>query len=215
MAQNKLLDEISIIPGVTGSCIFDNQEGPLYTDSECTIATSVLQKAGSSLTRMFKMGKMLGLPIAGTRFRFDSCTVVSTPLGQDALLLTICDTTANYSLVAKTAAMLATDLEKHLKRSVSDLVTPETEELDLQVLEREEDPPANQDLQQYYVIMEEALAEAIGPISGMIVQETIGKWQEKGPANTSRLQELAEMLTEEIDDYELVKAFKTRIEVIL
>ncbi|MBM9616154.1 hypothetical protein JWJ90_17940 [Desulfobulbus rhabdoformis] len=207
MALNKLLDEISVIPGVTGSCIFDRNEGPLCTNSEANIATDVLIKVGSFLVRMCKMGKMNGLDLAGSHFRFDNCTVVSTPLGNESILLTICNTQANCSLVATTAAMLAADMEEQLERGwgAQEKQDGETVQAAGQVVQ---DAAPAEDLQEFFSVIEGALAEAIGPVAGMILQDTIVSWQKKGPARHSRLAELVDLLLDEVDEEGLAQEFK-------
>nr|WP_320012516.1 hypothetical protein [uncultured Desulfobulbus sp.] len=207
MALNKLLDEISVIPGVTGSCIFDRNEGPLCTNSEANIATEVLIKVGSFLVRMCKMGKMNGLDIAGSHFRFDNCTVVSTPLGNESILLTICDTQANCSLVATTAAMLAADMVEQLDRSWKPPVQEKIQSDQVEIPDLQDEYPT-EDLQEFFTVIEDALAEAIGPVAGMILQDVIADWQKKGPAQHARLSELIDMLQKEVDEEKLAQEFK-------
>lgn len=213
MAFKKLLDEISVIPGVTGSCIFDRHEGPLCTDSNANIATDILLKVGSFLSRMLKMGAMHGLEIAGSHYRFDNCTVVSTPLGSDSILLTICETKANCSLVATTAAMLAADMAEQMdkKAAQSPRLKNQPEPASIEI---EEEPPAD-NIKESFSLIEEALVEAIGPVAGMILQDAIDKWQQEGPSSAARLQELTNTLGKEIDDEELLTAFRSRVATIL
>jgi len=209
MSLKKLLDEISVIPGVSGSCIFDRNDGPLCTNSDANIATDVLIKVGSFLVRMLKMGKMNGLEIAGSHYRFDNCTVVSTPLGPDSILLTICDTKANCSLVATTAAMLAADMEEQLQRGAV-TASASNEDPDFKGLEHADEEPIVEGLQGYFGKIEEALAEAIGPVAGMILQDYIVQWSKQGPASFGRLQELVDMLLDEISEEPLVQEFKRK-----
>ena len=214
MAIKKLLDEISVIPGVTGSCVFDRSEGPLCTDSEANIATDVLLKVGTFLLRMLKMGSFNGLEITGSHYRFDNCTVVSTPLTPEAVLLTICNTQANCSLVSTTAEMLAADMKEQLDKEpvqvsiVDDVVIPD---------EAIEDSDQTIDPQIQTIInqIEEALAEAIGPVAGMIIQDYTVQWMEQGPPVSERLDELVKMLVKEISDPVLIKEFKDRTGALL
>lgn len=209
MSLKKLLDEISVIPGVSGSCIFNRNEGPLCTNSDANIATDVLIKVGSFLLRMLKMGKINGLEITGSRYQFDNCTVVSTPLGPDSILLTICDTQANCSLVATTAEMLAADMEEQLQRGAA-APSPLEEEPDFKGLEPVDEETTVENLQECFGKIEDALAEAIGPVAGMILQDYIVKWKKQGPASTDRLHELVEMLLDEISEDPLVQEFKRK-----
>ena len=215
MSMKKLIDEISVIPGVTGSCIFDRTEGPLCTDSEANIATEVLQKVGSYLIRMLKMGSMNGLDISTSHFRFDNCTVVGMPLDSGSILLTVCDTQANCSLVATTAAMLAADMREDLEREVVAERNAADDEADFEELDMVEEAPVDSYMQGYLDQMEEALAGAIGPVAGMVIQDYIVKWQQGGPVVTTRLNELAEMLADEIGDETLASEFMDKVKKLI
>ena len=117
--MRKLLQEISVIPGVTGSCIFDKKEGPLCSDLHPSLSKDRLQVVGIHLVRLMQMGTMAGLSITSSHFRFDKYTVIGIPLDIDAVLLTVCDAQANCSLVATSAVMLAADMREELDRGTS------------------------------------------------------------------------------------------------
>ncbi|MEA2116429.1 MAG: hypothetical protein U9P36_13750 [Thermodesulfobacteriota bacterium] len=210
--MRKLLQEISVIPGVTGSCIFDKKEGPLCKDLHPDLSEDLLQTVGIHLVRLIQMGKMSGLSVKSVHFRFDKYTVVGMPLETGAVLLTICEAHANCSLVATTAAMLAADMRDELERGVH---SPEIEESVEELGEVVLDGSVDAELQPMYDKIEQALAGAIGPVAGMIIQDYIHKWKESGPEVPARLTELASMLTKEIGDPALEREFTARIEEIM
>jgi hypothetical protein len=116
--MRKLLNEISVIPGVTGFCVFDKKEGPLCKDLHPNLSEELLQLVGIHLIRLIQMGTMSELNVKSVHFRFDKYVVVGVPLDAGAVLLTICESHANCSLVATIAAMLAADMREELVRSV-------------------------------------------------------------------------------------------------
>jgi len=205
--MRKLLNEISVIPGVTGSCIFDKKEGPLCKDLHPNLSEDLLQTVGIHLVRLIQMGTMSGLNVKSAHFRFDKYTVVGMPLNTGAVLLTICEAHANCSLVATTAAMLAADMREELENGTRSTDTEED------VVEQDE--AGDTELQTMYNKIEDALAGAIGPVAGMIMQDYIDKWRASGPAVPARLSELATMLTEEIGDPTLEQEFTSRVEKIM
>jgi len=210
--MRKLLQEISVIPGVTGSCIFDKKEGPLCKDLHPDLSEDLLQTVGIHLVRLIQMGRMSGLSVKSVHFRFDKYTVVGMPLETGSVLITICEAQANCSLVASTAAMLAADMREELERGVQPPDIGEgVEELDEVVF----DETVDAELQPLYDKIELALAGAIGPVAGMVIQDYIHKWKESGPEVPARLSELASMLTKEIGDPALEQEFTTRIEEIM
>ena len=210
--MRQLLKEISVIPGVTGSCIFDKKEGPLCKDLHPDLSEDLLQTVGIHLVRLIQMGKMSGLSVKSVHFRFDKYAVVGMPLETGAVLLTICEAHANCSLVATTAAMLAADMREELERGVQ---SPETGESVEQLAEVALDESVDADLQPMYDKIEQALAGAIGPVAGMIIQDYIQKWRSSGPEVPARLSELASMLSKEIGDPALEKEFTARVEEIM
>ena len=210
--MRKLLQEISVIPGVSGSCIFDKKEGPLCKDLHPSLSEDLLQTVGIHLVRLIQMGTMSGLNVKSAHFRYDKCTVVGMPLDTGAVLLTICEAQANCSLVATTAAMLAADMREELESGVT---TPEKESAVEEVAAVEVDEGMDEDLQPMYEKIESALADAIGPVAGMIIQDYIDKWKAAGPEVPARLSELASMLSEEIGEPDIAKAFTAAVEDIM
>ena len=212
--MKKLIDEIAVIPGVTGSCIFDRKSGPVCTDSTATLATDLLQTVGGYLVNMLKMGKGSGLDIASSHFRFDSCTVVGLPLDGETILLTVCDTQANCSLVATMAAMLAADMREDLQGEAGKVLAPKSLQPEPEA-ENVESLQADSYMQSYLEQFEDALASAIGPVAGMVIEDHITKWRQGGPAVPTRLNELTEMLVGEIDAPPLVEEFRNRVKRIV
>lgn len=209
--MRKLLREISVIPGVTGSCIFDKAAGALCSDFKSDLPVELTESVGIHFVRLVQMGTMNKLNIKSAHFRFDRYSVVGLPLDTGAILLAICESEANCSLVATTAAMLAQDMRDELTNP-----TPESGDVkenapvkDQPVAKDEPDNSAS--LKPQLDEIERALAGAIGPVAGMVMADHFNKWSQNGPANTSRLGELVEMLVAEIGDDGLVKEFQASI----
>ncbi len=213
--MRKLLQEISVIPGVTGSCIFDKKEGALCHDLHPSLSEGVLQTVGIHMVRLIQMGTMSGLYIKSTHFRFDKYTVVGMPLDTGTVLLTICESQANCSLIATTAAMLAADMRDDLAQGIVHTEKNPTEE-DI-ILEQmpEPDESTAAELQTFYDKIEDALATAIGPVAGIVIQDYISKWRQAGPEIPTRLPELTAMLAEEIGDPEMAQEFARKIDHLL
>ena len=213
--MRKLLNEISVIPGVTGSCIFDKTEGALCTVLDADLPKDLTESVGIHFVRLVQMGAMNKLGIKSAHFRFDRYTVVGMPLDTGAILLAICEAQANCSLVATTAAMLAADLRDELDKPSA--APPSTSKPDDVQLEQEPDEAVadDEDLSEQFEAIEYALAGAIGPVAGMVLPDHINKWREGGASVLSRLPELVEQLVEEIGDASLSAEFKNQISHLL
>lgn len=210
--MQKLLQEISVIPGVTGSCIFDKSEGALHKDFNPELSDEHIETIGVHLIRLMQMGKMIDLQAKAVHFRYDICTVVGLPLDSGSVVITICDSQANCSLVATTAAMLVSDMQSTPEKKGEDL----SEEA---IVEEEADPeehiaeqPDEDGIEELIAKVEKALTAAIGPVAGIVMHDYVAKWRSAGPAASSRLMELADMLEEEIGDSALAREFSSKIE---
>ena len=203
--MRKLLQEISVIPGVAGSCVFDKNKGPLCNDLNPDLSRDLLQTIGTHLVRLIQMGGMSGMKVKSVNFRFDKYSVIGMPLKESSVLLTICESQANCSLVATTAALLATDMCEKMDEKIqaSETLNSDTDQ--------ETKESATVDLQPVYTKIEQALTDAIGPIAGILMQDYIDKWKESGPESTDRLAELTSMLAQEIGDQNLIKAFTSNL----
>ncbi len=211
--MRKLLQEIAVIPGVAGSCIFDKKEGPLCKDLHQNLSEQNVHTVGIHLVRLLQMGSMAGLAISSSHFRFDRYTVIGIPLDADSILMTICDAQANCSLVATTAAMLAADMRDDLKR---DLSTPSST---LTEHDEEEGTDSEKEDDTFIQVLldeiEHALAGAIGPVATVVMQDYLARWREAGPGTSARVPELATMLMQEIGNPELARNFSEKIKSIL
>lgn len=211
--MRKLLKEISVIPGVTGSCIFDKNEGAICTELEADLPKNLTEEVGIHFVRLVQMGGMNKLHIKSAHFRFDRYAVVGLPLEKGAILLAICDAQANCSLVATTAAMLVEDMRDELAKP---LLEPEDSghgQVRPAVIGTANEIDA--ELRPHLKEIEEALATAIGPVAAMVMADYLNRWRERGPAEPARLTELISMLGGEIDDALLSQEFKTHLKHLL
>lgn len=207
--MRRLLKEISVIPGVTASCIYDKHEGVLCNELSTDLPKNLTGQVGIHFVRLVQMGGMNRLQIKAAHFRFDRYSVVGLPLERGAVLLAVCDSQANCSLVTTTAAMLVEDMRDELEKPSS----PHEN--------RTGDPrPASGDLAASGIgdelrpllrEIEETLATAIGPVALLVLADYLNRWRENGPAAPARLPELIEMLVNEIEDKGLAREFKGRL----
>ena len=203
--MRKLLQEISVIPGVTGSCIFDKKEGPLCKLLQQEFGEEDLETVGIHLVRLVQMGAMAGLTIHTSHFRFDRYTLIGIPLDEETILVTICDAQANCSLVSTTASMLARDMRSDLDRG-------QLEPGDESGATAEEDETF---LHLLYDEIEQALAAAMGPVAALVMGDCLDRWRQAGPAIPGRVSELISMVEGEIGNPDLARAFTERVEKLL
>ncbi|NOX81236.1 MAG: hypothetical protein GXP57_09180, partial [Deltaproteobacteria bacterium] len=215
-----LLGEISVIPGVTGSCIFDKTAGVLCTDLQTELPKDMTESVCMHFVRLLQMGRMNKLNIKSVHFRFDRYAVIGMSLDTEVVLLTICEADANCSLVATTVAMLADDMRDELFEKFppsSNLVMTAAGEEEIACPPVQDDDKGGAEaLPLLLEEIEQALAAVIGPPAGMVVTgDCLDKWRQKGPSSPGRLPELVAMLVKEIEDPKLAEDFKSRIQHLL
>lgn len=211
--MRKLLKEIAVIPGVTGSCIFDKNEGAICTELEADLPKNLTEEVGIHFVRLVQMGTMNKLHIKSAHFRFDRYAVVGLPLEKGAILLAICDAQANCSLVATTAAMLVEDMRDELARPLLESEDSGRGEVRPTAIDTANE--IETELRPHLREIEEALATAIGPVAAMVMADYLNKWRERGPAEPARLTELISMVGGEIDDALLSQEFKAHLKHLL
>jgi len=204
--MQNLLQEISVIPGVTGSCIYDKKRGPLCNQLQQGIREEELEIIGTHLARLMQMGTMAGHAIESSHFRFDRFTLMGIPLNEDCVLVTICDAQANCSLVATTAAMLAQDMRF------------DQEDDTLAHEESLPEEPGEEDetfLHPLYEEIEQVLTAVMGPVAILVMHDCLERWQQSGPAIYDRIPELIDMLIHEIDRPDLADEFRQKVQKLL
>jgi len=202
--MHTLLDEITVIPGVAGACIFDKTRGVTNKKFMVKLPRDITDNVGMNFIRLLQMAGMNRLEISSMQFRFDRYWLICIPLTQGVILLAICDLQANSSLVASTALMLAEDLRRRIEKPSGGRTDAGRRPGDF--------AEGASDFRRYYSEIESALTAAIGPVARMVMSECVYKWRHGGAESVDRLPELMDILAEEIEDPDLVTDFKTRLQ---
>ncbi len=217
--MRKILDEISILPGVAGSCIFSKEGGPLCTDHQLTIDKDSIHTMGTHLIRLLQMGRMVDFKVRTAKFKFDTYTVVGMALEADSVLMTICEPNANCSLVATSAGMLVDDIRRDLAQGIalniedvkevtdtayeSETVTRDDEE------QTEEALALDRRTRDLFDRMKDELSGIIGPVAGMVMDECIEEVTVNG-SGISSVSKLVNLLAAEIEDSSQAADFKLK-----
>ncbi len=215
--MDALLKDISVIPGVLGSCVFDRSDGLLCREQHPVLSEELTRTVGNHLIRLFQMAAICDMDIQSTSFDYEKYVVVALPLREFTVLFTVCSSQANCSLVTSTAQMLLDDMRKELERRTGIAIALEDDIEDLaafDLLSEQAETEQDDDLlliRPYLRQIEQTLASVIGPVAAIVMEEYITKWRQAGPANRERLMLLATMASSEIDDPVLEKEFMLKI----
>lgn len=205
-----LVQEIFARPDVTGTCVFDKKGGQLCGKGHEKLPAGLLDTLGLHTARLFQMGKMSGLGVRMAQFFFDRYVVLAQQVPSGEIFLVLCLTHADYE-------QIATTINSKVVAALPIELAPPPEEAEEQNTEPEPRPPeiCPPHLQVLLDKIEQALAGAIGPVAGMVMQDYIDLWRQGGPSVPSRLVELTNMLVDEIGEPEAAQDFVAQIEQIV
>jgi hypothetical protein len=212
-----LLNEVSDLPGVIGICIFDRKDGVFCGELHDRLTDDLLEKVGTHLVRLLQIGSMSSLGVKTVQFFFDRYAVIGLPLQASSALMAVCGPQADKAAVAAAAVRVA---EKLRAEQLPSEIEPEVIAIEEEQIESLEPEPEDSglypaQLQAMLCRVEQALAGAVGPVAGMVMQDYIDRWRQNGPAVPARLVELTSMLMEEIGDPEAAQDFIAKIENII
>jgi hypothetical protein len=216
--MHSLFHELLSIPGVLGACLVHKTQGCLWKESKEKVPSASLEKVSQDILRLFQMGTMSGISLKTSSFQFDRYALVALTLESEALLVLLCVPRADTPFIASRVHLLAKDyapllsLPQAVPESFPESIT-ELEDLDEdEIVEEAPESQYPAALQALFDRLEKALAGAIGPVAGMVMQDYIDRWQQAGPPVTGRLVELTTMLVEEIGDPEAAQEFILKVE---
>jgi predicted regulator of Ras-like GTPase activity (Roadblock/LC7/MglB family) len=204
--------EIAVLPGVAGSCLFNRSRGSLSSDLPASFAADQVQEVVHQCARLLQMGEVAGLDMQILALAFDRFTLLAMPVDKETILLTVCEADSNCSLVATTISMLAGELQSWLVQSAA--ASAGAPAATASPAGKKPAAP-EENLAPLLTEIGEALAFAIGPVAGLVLEDYVERWGEKGAATKSRLAELTEMLVQEIDDERLAADFRKRLAGLL
>lgn len=113
--MKELLKEISVLPGVAGTCVFDKNAGEVCSGFKTNAPDKLAETLGDYFVRLFREGSKNRLDIKTVHFHFDRYKVFGLSLDPGAVMLAVCESGADFSLVAAKAEMLTESMRDELK----------------------------------------------------------------------------------------------------
>ncbi len=202
-----LIDELKVIPGVMGACICHPHEGVQASNLPAIFKVERLETIGRQLIKMISAGRMSLDGLSDLILRFEESMVVARELKGGGVVFALCDGSCHrqilqmpLSLVADGYAGVVASLDK-ASPAASPIMEPgpaATAETNVSVDELIEG-------------LQGVLAPLVGPMAGMIVEDSAETWESDGRSVT-RINALVDLICQEIGDDEKADAFRQSAE---
>jgi hypothetical protein len=223
-----LFKEIKSVPAVMGSCLHVAGIKDLNSDLP-KIFLAKITEIGEIFDRVIKVSLATNMHANTIEFKYDEALIFLRPIDQDSCLITFCETDVNKKMLNMTTGMLGNELKQTVEQ-IRKGAEPKSAEAAPRRPEPEPvaavqpPPPAPTPksidvnkiihagpMAKIFQDFQDALAMAIGPISEMVMRDSVEEWAREGECSQERLPELVDMLIREIDDVSLEAEFKLAI----
>jgi hypothetical protein len=222
--MQELFREIKSVPAVMGSYLHVAGTKEINSDLP-KIFLSKIGEIGEIFDRVIKVSLATNMHATTIEFKYDEAMIFLRPVDQDSCLITFCETDVNKKMLNMTTGMLGNELKQTVERirkgagAVSAKPVPEP-------IAVQPPPPAAAPsaksidvnkiihagpMAKIFQDFQDALAMAIGPISEMVMRDSVETWAKEGECSQERLPELVDLLIMEIDDVSLEAEFKVAI----
>ena len=217
--MDSLLQEITILPGVLGCFVYNHKQQIIGSKMPPIFKDNSIKTIGNLLNRTIQIGNMAQLHFKEIEIKYNESLLIIKPLPQEALLVIICEPSANKSLISMTTGMLAGDIATAISNPItSSPVSQSTPVSTPQAPQAQQAQPKEAEIDEKLApVLEQvkdALAMAIGPIAAPVMKDTIEIWAKQGATSLSTLPALAALLCVEINDDDLEKEFMAEITLI-
>jgi hypothetical protein len=222
-----LFKEIKSVPAVMGSCLHVAGIKDLNSDLP-KIFLAKITEIGEIFDRVIKVSLATNMHANTIEFKYDEALIFLRPIDQDSCLITFCETDVNKKMLNMTTGMLGNELKQTVEQIRKGAgpkpvePTPSRPEPAPVAVQPPAPAPSPKSIDVNKIIhagpmakifqdFQDALAMAIGPISEMVMRDSIEEWAREGECSQERLPELVDMLIREIDDVSLEAEFKLAI----
>ncbi len=213
--MQKILDELKATPGVLGSSVYTSKHGILATNLPEIFRADTQNRIGNILHRVFKLNDTVKLDVNSFEIQYEEALILVRRLCNTSSLVIICEPEAKVHLINMSVSMLTADLLELIADCEQAPVPAPGEET------TSSQPPADPEmiisgsLSKEFTLMKHALAKRIGPVAGKALKSAVEKWLKQGEASQTRLKNLAEIMSLEIDNKEEQNEFLNELREVI
>ncbi len=214
--MDSLLQEINMLPSVLGCFVFNDEHQIAGSKMPPIFKENNITAIGNLLSRIIQMGAMAKFDFTDIEIKYNESLIVITPLSKGALLVIICEPSANKSLINMTTGMLSRDIESAIAKGITGAPVTAAPQEQAQAVPaaKPQEAEIDESLAPILEKVKDALALAIGPIAGPVMKDTIEIWAQQGTPSAATLPALAKLLCSEINDEDLEGEFMAELKTI-
>lgn len=207
--MNSLLQEITTLPGVFGCFVYSGERQIAASKMPPIFQNNNIKAIGNLLSRTVQVGNMAKLDFKEIEIKYKESLLIIKALADQALLILICEPSANKSMIAMTIKMLAGDIETAMAQSMKPTAAANNQP------KQSKKSNTIKKLIPTLKRIKKALVITIGPIAGPVIKDSIEIWAKQNKPSLSSLPALTKLLCKEIDNEELEQKFMAEIKDIL
>ena len=114
-----VLDEITMLPGVIGSTLFNKKYGQLCPGLPSSFTKDTVENVFNRVSRLFDMSDIVEMECQTLTLWYDAFIIMATFVEKETLLLTVCKLWTNLSLVTTTISVMTKEIKKELGKEFS------------------------------------------------------------------------------------------------
>ncbi len=207
----KLSDIIASLPEVSGGFLYSPEQGIYSNQTDGVSDDASLQQVSVKLSKIVSMMSVHFHDTGGIRVCFKDLILCGMEIGDGHWLFLLHQPSLSPGMIKMTVQMALNIVPDPL---------PQPELSDMPQDEEQPDDDANfaeeimgillapeSELKEPLTRMENNLAQHIGPVAGLVFQDSLAIWAKKGTPSLKNLPELIEMMAKEIDDSDDRKEF--------
>jgi hypothetical protein len=212
-----LIDELKIIPGVMGACLYKTQEGVKASNLPGIFKRERLDSIGRQLIKLQSAGRMSLAGCKELQLSFEELKIVAREFEDGTLAFALCEGGFNAQLLQMPLRLLE---EEYLRLAKEIVAKPENANVDSGADASADgkatvpnssklDSAAQAELTDELTT---ELALLVGPMAGMIVEDAIDGWQQQNP---NKVADLVELICAEVGSAEKADLFRQSVSAII
>ena len=210
-----LIDELKVIPGVIGACIYNSHEGLKVSNLPAIFKPDRLNVIGKQLSKLYSAGTMSFDDLANLVLHYDESVIVARELEKNTLVFAVCDPSFNHNLLTMSLNLL----QEEYKIGKFETSPPAAGGAASENVKGQPAQAAGHErsaqLKGLLAEMKTVLAKVLGPMAGFVFDEALDSWTGLGAADMRRIDELIALIETEIGDQGKAADFREEIAPLL